>query len=97
MSLEMIKRKSGLNMIYWQLNNTLEELQEKHPEKVQFIEKIEKAMSEISDSVEYFNHCDKMISAYSSKNYQMELEIMKHKQTISNLERRINELENEKM
>lgn len=93
MSIEMIKRKSGLNMIYWKMNNTLEELQEKHPEKLNLISNLENSMHEISESVEYLNHCDKMMRAYSSKNYQMELEIMKHKQTISNLERRIKELQ----
>ena len=97
MSLEMIKRKSGLNMIYWRMNYTLEDLKENYPEKLKLIENLENSMSEISQSIEYLNHCDKMLRAYSSKSYQMELEIMKHKQTISNLERRINELENQEM
>ena len=93
MSLEMIKRKSGLNMIYWRMNYTLEDLKENYPEKLKLIENLENSMSEISQSIEYLNHCDKMLNAYSSKNYQMELEIMKLKQTISNLERRIKELQ----
>jgi len=80
MSLEMLKRKSGLNMIYWQMNNTLEELQEKHPDKLMYIEKLDKAMKEISETVEYLNHCENVYRATERRSHQLELENLQLKQ-----------------
>jgi len=80
MSLEMIKRKSGLNVIYWQMNNTLEELKLNHSDKLMYIEKLEKAMHEISETVEYLNHCENVYRASERRSHRLELENLQLKQ-----------------
>ena len=78
--LELIKRKSGLNMIYWQMNYTLEELQEKHPDKLVYIEKLDKAMREIAETVEYLTHCENVFRATERRSHKLELENLQLKQ-----------------
>lgn len=91
--LEMIKRKTGLWMVYLKIQNSLDNIKEKHGHRTDLIDSMEKSLTEVGEAVLYFEHCDKMLRSYSSKSYQMELEIMQLKQQVRNLERRINELE----
>jgi hypothetical protein len=88
--LEMIKRKAGLNLVYWKINNTLEEIKQKRPDRKELIESMEKSLTEVGEAVLYFEHIDKLLRASNSKQYQMEIEIMQLKQKIRHLEQ-INE------
>ena len=91
--LEFIKRKTGMNLLYWKIEASLNNIKEKHGQRTDLIESMEKSLTEVGEAVLYFEHCDKMLRSYSSKSYQMEIEIMQLKQQVRNLERRINELE----
>ena len=86
----MIKRKAGLNLVYWKINNTLEEIKQKRPDRKELIESMEKSLTEVGEAVLYFEHIDKLLRASNSKQYQMEIEIMQLKQKIRHLEQ-INE------
>jgi hypothetical protein len=85
MSLEMIKRKAGMNVLYWRLKNSLDEIKEKHPEREDIIKPMEESLNEVSETILYFNHCDLMLRANNSRIYQIELENMKLKQEITSL------------
>ena len=92
MSLEMIKRKAGMNVLYWRLKNSLDEIKEKHPEREDIIKPMEESLNEVSETILYFNHCDLMMRANNSRIYQMELENMKLKQEITSLNNHIKTL-----
>jgi hypothetical protein len=83
--LEMIKRKAGMNVLYWRLKNSLDEIKEKHPEREDIIKPMEESLNEVSETILYFNHCDLMLRANNSRIYQIELENMKLKQEITSL------------
>jgi hypothetical protein len=81
----MIKRKAGMNVLYWRLKNSLDEIKEKHPEREDIIKPMEESLNEVSETILYFNHCDLMLRANNSRIYQIELENMKLKQEITSL------------
>jgi hypothetical protein len=83
--IEMIKRKAGMNVLYWRLKNSLDEIKEKHPEREDIIKPMEESLNEVSETILYFNHCDLMLRANNSRIYQIELENMKLKQEITSL------------
>jgi len=86
----MIKRKTGLWMVYLKIQNSLDKIKETHPQRTDLIESMEKSLTEVGDAVLYFEHVDKLLRASNSKQYAMEIEIMQLKQKIRHLEQ-INE------
>ena len=88
--LEMIKRKTGLWTVYLKIQNSLDNIKEKHGHRKDLIDSMEKSLTEVGEAVLYFEHVDKLLQASNSKQYQMEIEIMQLKQKIRHLEQ-INE------
>jgi len=86
MSIEFIKRKTGLWTVYLKIQNSLENIKEKHGQRKDLIDSMEKSLTEVGEAVLYFEHVDKLLRASNSKQYQMEIEIMQLKQKIRHLE-----------
>ena len=86
MSLEMIKRKTGLWTVYLKIQNSLDNIKEKHGHRKDLIDSMEKSLTEVGEAVLYFEHVDKLLQASNKKQYQMEIEIMQLKQKIRHLE-----------
>lgn len=84
--LEMIKRKTGLWTVYLKIQNSLDNIKEKHGHRKDLIDSMEKSLTEVGEAVLYFEHVDKLLRASNSKQYQMEIEIMQLKQKIRHLE-----------
>jgi len=84
--IEMIKRKAGLNVLYWKIKFSLDNIKEKHEHRKDLIDSMEKSLTEVGEAVLYFEHVDKLLRASNSKQYQMEIEIMQLKQKIRHLE-----------
>jgi len=82
----MIKRKAGLNLVYWKIKYSLDNIKEKHGHRKDLIDSMEKSLTEVGEAVLYFEHVDQLLRASNSKQYQMELEIMQLKQKIRHLE-----------
>jgi hypothetical protein len=78
--LEMLKRKSGMNMLYWRLKNSLDEIKTKHPERLDLIKPMEISLTEVAECIEYLNFCDKVTRATNSRNHDLQLENLKLKQ-----------------
>ena len=86
MSIEFIKRKTGLWTVYLKIQNSLDNIKEKHGHRKDLIDSMEKSLTEVGEAVLYFEHVDKLLQASNKKQYQMELEIMQLKQKIRHLE-----------
>ncbi len=86
MSIEFIKRKTGLWTVYLKIQNSLENIKEKHGQRKDLIDSMEKSLTEVGEAVLYFEHVDQLLRASNSKQYQMEIEIMQLKQKIRHLE-----------
>ena len=86
MSIEMIKRKTGLWTVYLKVQNSLDNIKEKHGHRTDLIDSMEKSLTEVGEAVLYFEHVDKLLQASNKKQYQMEIEIMQLKQKIRHLE-----------
>ena len=84
--LEMIKRKTGLWTVYLKIQNSLDNIKEKHGHRKDLIDSMEKSLTEVGEAVLYFEHVDKLLQASNKKQYAMELEIMQLKQKIRHLE-----------
>lgn len=84
--LEMIKRKTGLWMVYLKIQNSLDNIKEKHGHRTDLIDSMEKSLTEVGEAVLYFEHVDKLLQASNKKQFQMEIEIMQLKQKIRHLE-----------
>ena len=84
--LEMIKRKTGLWTVYLKIQNSLDNIKEKHGHRKDLIDSMEKSLTEVGEAVLYFEHVDKLLQASNKKQYQMEIEIMQLKQKIRHLE-----------
>jgi predicted RNase H-like nuclease (RuvC/YqgF family) len=87
--LEMIKRKAGLNVVYWKINNTLEEIKQKRPDRTDLISSMEKSLTEVGEAVQYLNHVDKMLMATNRRNHELELENIKLKQENKSLNKHL--------
>ena len=85
----MIKRKAGLNLVYWKINNTLEEIKQKRPDRKELIESMEKSLTEVGEAVQYLNHVDKMMMATNRRNHDLELENIKLKQENKSLNKHL--------
>ena len=86
MSIEMIKRKTGLWTVYIKIQNSLDNIKEKHGNRKDLIDSMEKSLTEVGEAVLYFEHLDKLLQASNKKQFQMEIEIMQLKQKIRHLE-----------
>jgi hypothetical protein len=84
--LEMIKRKTGLWTVYLKIQNSLDNIKEKHGHRTELIDSMEKSLTEVGEAVLYFEHIDKLLQASNKKQFQMEIEIMQLKQKIRHLE-----------
>lgn len=84
--LEMIKRKTGLWMVYLKIQNSLDNIKEKHGHRTDLIDSMKKSLTEVGEAVLYFEHVDKLLQASNKKQFQMEIEIMQLKQKIRHLE-----------
>ncbi len=86
MSIEFIKRKTGLWTVYLKIQNSLDNIKEKHGHRKDLIDSMEKSLTEVGEAVLYFEHVDKLLQASNKKQYAMEIEIMQLKQKIRHLE-----------
>ena len=86
MSIEFIKRKTGLWTVYLKIQNSLDNIKEKHGHRTDLIDSMEKSLTEVGESVLYFEHVDKLLQASNKKQFAMEIEIMQLKQKIRHLE-----------
>ena len=86
MSIEFIKRKTGLWTVYLKIQNSLDNIKEKHGHRKDLIDSMEKSLTEVGEAVLYFEHVDKLLRASNSKQFAMEIEIMQLKQKIRHLE-----------
>lgn len=84
--IEFIKRKTGLWMVYLKIQNSLDNIKEKHGHRTDLIDSMEKSLTEVGEAVLYFEHVDKLLQASNKKQFQMEIEIMQLKQKIRHLE-----------
>ena len=82
----MIKRKTGLWTVYLKIQNSLENIKEKHGHRKELIDSMEKSLTEVGEAVLYFEHVDKLLQASNKKQFAMEIEIMQLKQKIRHLE-----------
>ena len=80
MSLEMLKRKAGLNVLYYRLKNSIEEIEEKHPDRSDLLEPMRESLNEVAESIQYFTHCENVTRATNSLNHDLQLENIKLKQ-----------------
>ncbi len=63
MSLELIKRKSGMNTLYWRLKYSLDEIQEKHPERLDIIAPMEESIAKKQKIInDYAEDVEKKVS-----------------------------------
>ena len=70
--LELLKRKSGMNMLYWRLKNSLDEIKTKHPERLDLIKPMEISLTEVAECVNYLTHIEKVINATNSRNHDLQ-------------------------
>jgi len=90
--LEMIKRKAGLNVVYWKIKFSLDNIKEKHEHRTDLIESMEKSLIEVGEAVQYLNHVDKMLMATNTRNHELELENIKLKQENKSLKINVEKL-----
>jgi hypothetical protein len=89
MSIEMIKRKTGLWTVYLKIQNSLENIKEKHGHRTDLINSMEKSLTEVHDAVLYFEHVDKMLMATNRRNHELELENIMLKQENKSLNKHL--------
>jgi hypothetical protein len=90
--LEMIKRKAGLNVVYWKIKYSLDNIKEKHEHRKDLISSMEKSLGEVAEAVQYLNHVDKMLMATNRRNHELELENIMLKQENKSLKTHVNNL-----
>jgi hypothetical protein len=90
--LEMIKRKAGLNVLYWKIKYSLDNIKEKHEHRTDLISSMEKSLGEVSEAVQYLNHVDKMLMATNRRNHELELENIMLKQENKSLKINVEKL-----
>jgi hypothetical protein len=92
MSLEFIKRKAGLNVVYWKIKYSLDNIKEKHEHRTDLISSMEKSLTEVAEAVQYLNHVDKMLMATNRRNQELELENIMLKQENASLKTHVTNL-----
>ena len=90
--LEMIKRKAGLNVVYWKIKYSLDNIKEKHEHRTDLINSMEKSLGEVSKALQYLNHVDKMLMATNRRNHELELENIMLKQENKSLKINVEKL-----
>jgi hypothetical protein len=90
--LEMIKRKAGLNVVYWKIKYSLDNIKEKHEHRIDLINSMEKSLGEVAEVVQYLNHVDKMLMATNRRNHELELENIMLKQENKSLKINVEKL-----
>jgi hypothetical protein len=90
--LEMIKRKAGLNLVYWKIKYSLDNIKEKHEHRTDLISSMEKSLGEVAEAVQYLNHVDKMLMATNRRNHELELENIMLKQENKSLKINVEKL-----
>jgi hypothetical protein len=90
--LEFIKRKAGLNVVYWKIKYSLDNIKEKHEHRTDLISSMEKSLTEVSEAVQYLNHVDKMLMATNRRNHELELENIMLKQENKSLKINVEKL-----
>jgi hypothetical protein len=90
--LEMIKRKAGLNVVYWKIKYSLDNIKEKHEHRKDLIYSMEKSLTEVAEAVQYLNHVDKMLIATNRRNHELELENIMLKQENKSLKINVEKL-----
>jgi hypothetical protein len=90
--LEMIKRKAGLNVLYWKIKYSLDNIKEKHEHRKDLISSMEKSLTEVAEAVQYLNHVDKMLMATNRRNHELELENIMLKQENKSLKINVEKL-----
>jgi hypothetical protein len=90
--LEMIKRKAGLNVVYWKIKYSLDNIKEKHEHRTDLISSMEKSLDEVAEAVQYLNHVDKMLMATNRRNHELELENIMLKQENASLKTHVTNL-----
>ena len=92
MHIRRIFRNRGLNVLYYRLKNSIEEIEEKHPNRADLLEPMKNSLDEVKESIIYFDHCERQNTVNSSRIYGLELENMKLKQENSSLNKHITNL-----
>jgi hypothetical protein len=87
--IEMIKRKTGLWTVYLKIQNSLDNIKEKHGHRTDLIDSMEKSLTEVGEAVQYLNHVDKMLMATNRRNHELELENIKLKQENKSLNKHL--------
>jgi hypothetical protein len=90
--IEMIKRKAGLNVLYWKIKYSLDNIKEKHEHRTDLISSMEKSLTEVAEAVQYLNHVDKMLMATNRRNQELELENIMLKQENASLKTHVTNL-----
>jgi hypothetical protein len=90
--LEMIKRKAGLNVVYWKIKYSLDNIKEKHEHRTDLISSMEKSLGEVAEAVQYLNHVDKMLMSTNRRNHELELENIMLKQENKSLKINVEKL-----
>jgi hypothetical protein len=90
--LEMIKRKAGLNVVYWKIKYSLDNIKEKHEHRTDLISSMEKSLGEVAEALQYLNHVDKMLMATNRRNHELELENIMLKQENKSLKINVEKL-----
>jgi hypothetical protein len=90
--LEMIKRKAGLNVVYWKIKYSLDNIKEKHEHRTDLISSMEKSLGEVAEAVQYLNYVDKMLMATNRRNHELELENIMLKQENASLKTHVTNL-----
>jgi hypothetical protein len=88
----MIKRKAGLNVVYWKIKYSLDNIKEKHEHRTDLISSMEKSLGEVAEAVQYLNHVDKMLMATNRRNHELELENIMLKQKNKSLKINVEKL-----
>ena len=88
----MIKRKAGLNVVYWKIKFSLDNIKEKHEHRKDLISSMEKSLGEVAEAVQYLNHVDKMLMATNRRNHELELENIMLKQENKSLKINVEKL-----
>ena len=88
----MIKRKAGLNLVYWKIKYSLDNIKEKHEHRTDLISSMEKSLTEVGEAVQYLNHVDKMLMATNRRNHELELENIMLKQENKSLKINVEKL-----
>ena len=88
----MIKRKAGLNVVYWKIKYSLDNIKEKHEHRTDLISSMEKSLGEVAEAVQYLNHVDKMLMATNKRNHELELENIMLKQENKSLKINVEKL-----